>query len=147
MHALGSLDCLWRWLLADWDIPLDISLDTSLTSLSSGSLRAAAVKALKLDVRWRDPCHEMRHARCIISQNSSFVDGMRLLPGGRWLVTLQYKQTARTHVTLWSTGDPNDYHSIFKVTVVGRVRFLHACHHHESKQITIGIAFARGTAE
>lgn len=72
---------------------------------------------------------------------------MRLLPGGRWLVTLQYEQTARTHVTLWSTGGLNDYHSIFKITVVGRVRFLHAHHHHELEQITIGIAFARGTAE
>ena len=147
MHALGSLDYLWRRLLSDWDIPLDIPLNASLASLSSDFLREAAVKSLKLDSRWRDPRLEIRHAQPIISQNSSFVDGMRLLPGGRWLVTLQYEQTARTHVTLWSTGDPNDYHSIFKVTVVGRVRFLHACHHHESKQITIGIAFARGTAE
>lgn len=147
MHALGSLDYLWRRLLSDWDIPLDIPLNASPASLSSDLLRETAVKSLKLDNRWRDPRIEIHHAQRIISQNSSFVDGMRLLPGGRWLVTLQYEQTARTHITLWSTGDLNDHQSIFKATVAGRVRFLHAHHHHELHQITIGIAFARGTAE
>ena len=140
---------MWHTLLFDWDIPLDIPgpLNTSLAALSSDLLRLAAVKSLKLDNRWRNPRREMRHAQRIISQNSSFVDGMRFLPGGRWLVTLQYEQTARTHVILWSIAGVNDYSSIFKVTVVSRVRFLHAHHNHELEQITVGIAFARGTTE
>lgn len=147
MYTLGSLDYLWRNILTDWDIPLDIPLNADLASLPSKLLREAAVKSLRLDKRWRDPCLEMRCARRIIAENSSFVDGMRLLPGGRFLVTLQYEQAARTHVTLWSTGDPNDCHSIFETTIAGRVRFLHAHHHHELEQITIGFASARGTSE
>lgn len=148
MHALGSLDYLWRTLLSDWDIPLDIPLNASLASLSSNSLRAAAVKSLKVDARWRHPGLEMRHAQRIISQNSSFVDGMRLLPGGRWLVTLQYEQAVKkTYVILWSTSGEDDCHPIFKTTVVGRIRHLHAHHHHELEQIMIGIVFTRRTAE
>lgn len=147
MYALGSLDYLWHKLLSDWDIPLDIPLNASPTSLSSNLLREAAVKSLRLDNRWRDPHLEMHHVQRIISQNYSFVDGMRLLPGGRWLVTLQHEQTTRTHIKLWSVGDLKNCHSVFKVTVVGRVRFLHAHHHHELEQITVGIAFARGTDE
>ncbi|KAF8547958.1 hypothetical protein OG21DRAFT_825417 [Imleria badia] len=147
MHALASSDYLWRTLLSDWDIPLDIPLNSSLASLPSNLLRLAAVKSLKLDNRWRNPRLEMRLAQRIISQNSSFVDGMRFLPGGRWLVTLQYEQTSRTHITLWSIADLNDHRSIFRVTVIGRVRILHAHHHHELEQITIGIAFARGPTE
>ena len=144
MHALASSDYLWHTLLSDWDIPLDISLNSSLASLPSNLLRLAAVRSLKLDNKWRNPRLEMRHAQPIIAQNSSFVDGMRFLPGGRWLVTLQYEQTSRTHITLWSIAD---LHAIFKVTVNGRFRFLHAHHHRELEQITIGIAFARGPTE
>ncbi|KAG6373459.1 hypothetical protein JVT61DRAFT_6612 [Boletus reticuloceps] len=145
MHALGSLDDLWHALIPDWDIPLDIPSNTSLTSLSSNSLRLAAVKSLKLDHRWRNPRIETRRAQCIISRNSSFVDSMRFLPDGRWLVTLEHdEQTSKAHVTLWSIADSNEQNSVF---VVGRVRFLRAHHHHELEQITIGIAFARGTEE
>ncbi|KAF8442355.1 hypothetical protein L210DRAFT_3644474 [Boletus edulis BED1] len=147
MHALGSLDYLWHALIPDWDIPLDIPLNASLTSLSNNYLRLAAVKSLKLDHRWRNPRIEMRRAQCIISRNSSFVDSMRFLPGGRWLVTLQHEPRSKTHVTLWSIADSNEQDSVFDVTVVGRVRFFHAHHHHELEQITIGIAIARGTEE
>lgn len=147
MHAIGSLDYVWRKLLADWDVPLDIPLNASIASLPSDTLRLAAVKSLNLDSRWRNPAREMRHAQRIVSQNFSFVDGMHFLPGGRWLVTLQYEQTSRTHIILWSIADLNDHTAISKISVVGRVRFLHAHHHHELEQITIGIAFARGASE
>ncbi|KAF9223422.1 hypothetical protein BS17DRAFT_139695 [Gyrodon lividus] len=146
MHALGSLDYLWHRLLANWDIPLDVPLNANLTTLPSNFLREAVIKALELDQRWRASSLHLRYAQRIISSNSSFVDGLRLLPGGRWLVTLQYEQTTQTHVTLWSMEDPGDAHPIFKESILGRVRFLQA-HQHELDQITIGIAFARRTME
>ncbi|KAF8842117.1 hypothetical protein BDN67DRAFT_1068028 [Paxillus ammoniavirescens] len=147
IHALGSLDYLWHRLLANWTIPLDVPPNVDLVTLPSGFLRNAVVKAMELDRRWRDSSSHLHYAQRIISPNSSFVDGLRLLPGGRWLVTLQYEQTARTHVTLWSMKDPSKAHPIFQESVIGRVRFLQAHHHHELEQITIGIAFARGTME
>ncbi|KIK96144.1 hypothetical protein PAXRUDRAFT_826269 [Paxillus rubicundulus Ve08.2h10] len=146
IHALGSLDYLWHRLLANWDIPLDVPLNVDLVTLPSDFLRNAVVKALELDRRWRDSSSHLHYAQRIISPNSSFVDGLRLLPGGRWLITIQYEQTTRTHITLWSMKDPSEAHPTFQESVIGRVRFLQA-HHHELDQITIGIAFARGTME
>ncbi|KAF9237675.1 hypothetical protein BU15DRAFT_75873 [Melanogaster broomeanus] len=146
MHAFGSLDYLWHKLIAGWDIPLDIPPNVSLTTLSSDFLQKAAINALRLDRRWRDSTSPLLYAKRIISPNSAFVDGLHLLPGGRWLVTLQYEETVRTHVTLWSLKDPSDP-PIFRITVDGRVRFLQAHHHHEMEQLTIGIAFARGAME
>ncbi|KIJ62795.1 hypothetical protein HYDPIDRAFT_113894 [Hydnomerulius pinastri MD-312] len=147
MHALGSLDYLWHMLVADLDVPLDIPLNVSIAALSSTFLRNAVTKALKLDQRWRDPNLHYQSAKRIISSNSSFVDGLHLLPGGHWLVTIQYEQIASTHLTLWSLKDPRNIHSIFKVTVFGRVRFLQAQHQNDLQRITIGIAFARGAME
>jgi hypothetical protein len=90
-----------------FDLPLDIYPDVSLSALSASELQVLAVKAIKLERNWSKPGPTIkRFAPIIHSTNDMYVDAMTLLPGAKWLVTLQRGQTSSC-ISLWSLHDLN----------------------------------------
>ncbi|KAH7904109.1 hypothetical protein BJ138DRAFT_1119722 [Hygrophoropsis aurantiaca] len=142
LHTIGSLDYLWHKLIRTCDLPLDVPLGVDSLTLSGQELQAIVVNALKLDHKWRKPDACIQRAIPIIRSNTSYVDHIYLLPGGRWLVTVTLVGR-RTDLTLWYLDNATSPRSIKTVPIHGRVRSCRAYYQPALHKFTI--AAAQGT--
>ncbi|KAH7925638.1 hypothetical protein BV22DRAFT_1128869 [Leucogyrophana mollusca] len=142
LHTLGSADYLWHRLILAFDLPLDIPLGVDPASLSGRELQAIVVAALRLDHNWRKPDLHIERAVAIIRSDTSFVDGLQLLPGAKWLVTTQLTGRRQTHLTLWSLEHVEHACGTKTIDIAGRVRSFHAYYQRKDRKVVIAVAVA-----
>ncbi|KAI0359843.1 hypothetical protein OH77DRAFT_1419176 [Trametes cingulata] len=126
LHAFGGNDYVWHRLVADFPLPLDLPFNTSPSALSGEELQQLAIKAIRLDVNWRNPNTRVRGLHALIDDKSGqYVDQMQFLPGGKWLWTAQRtlkRESWYTRMSLWSLEDVSNSHRVWSTEISGIYR-------------------------
>ncbi|EGN99271.1 hypothetical protein SERLA73DRAFT_182190 [Serpula lacrymans var. lacrymans S7.3] len=141
LHTFAENDYLWHQIILNVDLPLDIPFDVDPTSLSAFELQRIVVRAMMLDLRWRDtnmPTFKVTHlAR---DSRDNYVDKMQLLPGAQYLVTTQRRGgSTRTRLILWSLKDMRNPHHVASFNVAARVSSFHADLRDDGKEVHVAV--------
>ncbi|KAH7903229.1 hypothetical protein BJ138DRAFT_1184539 [Hygrophoropsis aurantiaca] len=144
LYAIGSLDYLWHKLVRTCNLPLGIPLGADSATLSGQELQAIVVNALKLDHNWRNPdAHIQRAIPIIPDANTSPVDSMHLLPGGKWLFTTHFicsHSRQYTDLILWCLDDMTSPRSIITIPIDGRFPVCRAYYQPAQHKFTVAVS-------
>lgn len=125
LHAFGSSDYLWRRMIQDVELPLDLPSGVRTSSLSHDELRSAAIKAMRLDANWSRRKPLLKRVKPLVRDgNGPFVDDVQFVPGGKWLLTVQrYLQIHwTTRIVLWSLEDLENAYRVAVIETTGSHR-------------------------
>ncbi|KAH7906592.1 hypothetical protein BJ138DRAFT_1117429 [Hygrophoropsis aurantiaca] len=130
----------------------DIPLGVDSLNLSGRQLQAIVVNALKLDHNWRKPDAYIQRAIPLINSgaNTSSVDCMHLLPGGKWLITTHCIYShSRQHagLILWCLDDMTSPQSIITVPIHGDITSCQAHYQPAQHKFTIAVVLEKDDSE
>ncbi|OBZ72548.1 hypothetical protein A0H81_07857 [Grifola frondosa] len=118
LNTFGSDGYLWRQLISNLDIPIDIIPGASLSTYSSEELQKISVKAVRLDRNWLRTPPRVYHTLDLDIRDDHFTSGIQgvswvsssISAGGRWLLVTSLSAILmglhlEMRMSLWYLGD------------------------------------------